>query len=187
MLCLNRTIGRIFAHDAIAYNHNGVVNVTTVDNAGAPAPALVPQTISVFQAYASDPSPLIRAHALRYYLNGREPYSKYAMPEIMFRVNAGNVVLGPAEPQGAGVVPVHIITTQPFRQNPTVQAGNDGILPFQNGDDYNNLQQVIANYRASAEPENNVMIDGPPRTLRATIKIRSYENVCFMYSFPNFY
>jgi hypothetical protein len=189
-----------FAHDAIAYNHNGFVNLSTVNAMGVliPVPPLagpggppvlgVRQNITGFQAYASDPSAPIRNDALRYYLKpgGREPYAKYAMPEIKFKLDAaGNVVLGPAEPQGGA--PVHI-TTQPFGQNPTVQAGNDGVLPKLNGEDYNNLEQVIEDYKVSVDPAKNVMVDGPPRrfeTVRATIKVRSYDDVRFMYSFPN--
>ena len=173
-----------FAHDAIAYNHNGVVNVSTVDNTGAPAPALVPQTITGFQAYASDPSAVIRADALRYYKPGlREPYSKYAMPEIMFRVNnLGNVILGPTEPNTA--TGTHIdINANP----PTVNTGNNP-LPHLNGLDHANLIQVVADY--VDDPTKIVMVDGTRRNWKTgftqTIKVRSFQDLRVMYSFPNF-
>lgn len=173
-----------FAHDAIAYNHNGGVIVSTVDIAGLPVAVPGPQTITVFQTYASDPSVLIRTDALRYYRPGlREPYSKYAMPEIMFREdNIGNVILGPTDPTARGG---HInITTNP----PTVNTDNNSVLPHLNGLDYANLIQVIDNY--VEDPTKMVMVDGPDRNLKTLgikrIKVRSFQDLSFMYSFPNF-
>lgn len=161
-----------YAYDAIAYNHNGVINVVTVDGIGVAQPPLA-QNFSLFIDYASNPNNVIRRDALTYYIDedAGEPYPKYQMPEILFRTNAGNVILNPCLAQNhfdLGVRP------------PVVAFGDNGYLPLKDSHDYNNLQKILSDF----QPTSIRVATGG--VFSSSTMQPDYTPLRLRYSFPNF-
>jgi hypothetical protein len=159
-----------YANDAIAYNHNGVIEVVTVDNGGRRLAAAA-QNFTGFIDYASNPSDVIRRDALTYYIdNTGEPYSKYQMPQILCKTNGANVILGPCLSRG------HFNLTG---ARPVVVSGNDGLLPLQDSYDFANLEQILLSF----QPVKRTVSGG---VFRGSTTQQDYSALQYMYSFPNF-
>lgn len=161
-----------YANDAIAYNHNNVINVVTVNGAGV-AQAAAPQTFSLFIDYASNPDNVIRRDALTYYIDEDtgEPYPKYQMPEILFKTNGGNVILNPC------LAPNHFdLGVRP----PTVAYGDNGLLPLRDSHDYNNLQKILSDF----QPTSIRVATGG--VFSSSTMQPDYTPLRLRYSFPNF-
>jgi hypothetical protein len=163
-----------YANDAIAYNHNGTIRVVTVDDRGA-RQAPIQQNFTGFIDYASTPDPhvVIRSNALKYYIDDTgEPYPKYQMPEILFKTMGANVILGPC------LADNHFIFSNPTRP-PTVNSGNDGLLPLQDSHDYNNLKKILEDFQPTL-----IRVSGG--TFSFSTMQPDYSPLRFRYSLPNF-